>query len=501
VVALFAIGLAVYLFTANGHVQTADYAQEVWVSAAMAAGRGFAVDGLQPGGPGAPQVGRDGRAYAAHDLGSSLLLYPLAALLPDAHRNGLPTDRLLFLSAFLAPVVAALTVALFADLLLELGVTTRSVIVTSLLYAFGTLIWPFAHISFDVTPTALFVLLAVCFLARLHRKAIQLRWTSAAGVAMAWAVLIRIDAVVIALAMTVAILDRAWRERRQVARATTMVLAWALPVAGAVGVYLWYNWQRFGSVFDSGHNADPNAHLTGSVPLGVVGQLFSPGRGLLFFSPLVIVAAFGWRKLLHRNRLVAIASSTAIVGCILAHAALENWSGEDTWGPRYLVPVAALAVLPLGFVVDRIRTPPRPLALALATGTCSLLAVAVQVVGASTHYFFAKVGDVVRAGGLSLHQLYWSLDHAQILVQAKALGRGLAGHAPYVTVSQGGRAPERIAPVDWWWANDLMNDRHVAGTVLTLSLCLLVGMGASVVLGWAWHHEESGSGQYSNGSL
>lgn len=490
--ALFLGSLAGYVFTANGHVQTTDYYQEVAVASRMVSGHGFDLPGLEPAPAGGVRPGLEGKHYSAHDLGSSLLLAPLV-LVPGAHSNGLPTTLLLFLSTFLTPLFAAISVAIFADLLIELGVTIRSTIIASLMYAFGSLIWPFAHISFDVTFAATFVLLAVWGIARLDRPKLQHRWAIIASLALAWAIMIRVDAVVIAGALSVAVGYRAWRAQREGAKFAGLLVAWGVPMALGVGVNLWYNAQRFGSVFESGHAGDPNTQMNGSLLSGVAGQLLSPGRGLLWFSPLVVVALFGWRRLFLRNRLVAIASVCAFISVVFAHGKLGNWSGEDTWGPRYLVPVAALSLLPLGLVVDGLRRASATGRRALTSGATAVvtaMACFVQFVGASTEYFFGKITDRVESGGVAPHELYWDISHAQILLQARALYRGLRGHFPYLTVSHGGRAPDEFVPIDWWWVNELVIGRYPVGAVIGVTLCLVAAATAAAVLGATWTGER-----------
>jgi hypothetical protein len=490
--ALFLGSLAVYVFTANGHVQTTDYYQEVAVASRMVSGHGFDLPGVEPAPAGGIRPGLDGKNYSAHDLGSSLLLAPLA-LVPGTHRDGLPTTLLLFLSTFMTPLFAAASVPVFADLLMELGVTVRSTIIAALMYAFGSIIWPFAHISFDVTFAATFVLLAVWGIARLDRPRLQHRWAIIAGLALAWAIMIRVDAVVVAGALSVAVVYRAWRARREGEKFAGVLIAWGLPMALGACVNLWYNAQRFGSVFDSGHAGDPNTQMNGSLVSGVAGQLISPGRGLLWFSPLVVVACFGWRRLFRHNRLVTIASVCAFSSVVFVHGKLGNWSGEDTWGPRYLVPVAALSLLPLGLVVDGLRrasTTRRRVLHVGATAVITAGAFFVQSVGASTEYFFGKITDRVESGGVAPHELYWDISHAQILLQARALYRGLRGHFPYLTVSQGGRAPDEFVPVDWWWVNELVIGRYPIGAVIGATLCLVAAATAAAVLGAIWTGER-----------
>ena len=81
------------------------------------------------------------------------------------------------------------------------------------------------------------------------------------------------------------------------------MLAIGLPLLGWIAAIAWYNWFRFGSPTTPG---TPNpCYLT--APLNVLGLLFSPGKGLIFYSPLVVLGAIGLPRLWRRDRSLAAA--------------------------------------------------------------------------------------------------------------------------------------------------------------------------------------------------
>jgi len=375
-------------------------------------------------------------------------------------------------------------------LVADLGASSTSALAAGVLFAFASIAWPFAHISFDVTPTSLFLLLAFWCVTRIRRARNNVAWALAGGLSAGWAIMMRIDSAFPVIPITAAALYLAWTGRHRWHRAAGVVAAWTLPLVFAGGVYWWYNWLRFGSAFNSGHNGDPNTQLNGSLLGGFAGQLVSPGRGLIVFSPLVLLALLGWRRLWRIDPHVTLAAATAIIGALLVHARLANWSGEDTWGPRYLVPVAGLALVPLGHALDLLRQVPRQ-GLRASAGLLVAVAIGVQVVGASTAYYEAKVDDVVSSGNVTFHSLYWTPAHAQLYVDARDLYRGLSGDPPYLTVDRGGRAPAVEAPVDWWWANNLAAHRYEPLALITVPLCLLLAVASSVVLRRRWWNDGS----------
>ncbi len=472
-VALFLLTLSVYIGTGNGRMQTADWIEEVQVAISMASGHGFVDPGTPVRGGGVVR-GVHGSTFAAHDLGPSLLIFPLAATLP---RRWLPAA-----STLIDPVVSAISVLVFALILLELNIELSLTLCAAVLLAFASITWPFAHISFDVTPAACCLLIAMLGLTRQTTRLRPTGWCLVGGLGGAGAVVIRVDSAIPVLCIAgTGVLIAVTRSRRT-SGVFAQLAAWLIPLGLSAGTYLWYDWIRFGSVLNSGHSGDPNSAMNGSLTGGLTGELFSIGRGFIVFSPVVILAAFGWPRLVRTNAPVAAAAMLAFWAALLAHARIPNWSGEDTWGPRYLVPVAPLLLLPLGHALELVKQHAR--SLAAWTGVAVIVAVsfAVQVVGASTSYYEAKFGDEVASHGLSPHQIYWSPKHAQIFVDARDLYHGLEGLPPYLTVAHRGVAPLIEAPVDWWWSNDLATHRFEPLAKIGVTICAVVAAGSLVVL-------------------
>jgi hypothetical protein len=120
-------------------------------------------------------------------------------------------------------------------------------------------------------------------------------------------------------------------------------LAWfALPVLVWLVAEGFYNDTRTGSWTDTGRN-EP-ALFTWAAPFNFAGFLVSPGKGLLWYSPLVIVGLLGlWRMRLERPQLALALAGSLVMG-IAVVSTLAFWS-DGTWGPRYLVSIAWLPLL------------------------------------------------------------------------------------------------------------------------------------------------------------
>jgi hypothetical protein len=178
------------------------------------------------------------------------------------------------------------------------------------------------------------------------------RWPAAmlAGALLAWAATCEYPTSVAAAVLTLGALRRLGLRR---------VLAFS--VGGIVPLVLLgaYNDACFGSPFALGtaHEAyGPFADMVRQGLFGVSwptlgglgGLLFSPGRGLLVWIPLVVLAAFAsvaWPRS-PEGAGARFALAAAPVALLLVISGAPNWRGGWFPGPRYL-----LAVLPLVFVL------------------------------------------------------------------------------------------------------------------------------------------------------
>ncbi|MGH9456571.1 MAG: hypothetical protein ACRD2J_02910 [Thermoanaerobaculia bacterium] len=86
---------------------------------------------------------------------------------------------------------------------------------------------------------------------------------------------------------------------------------------------------------------------------GAIGLLVDAGHGLLWFAPLLTIAAAGW---VRRSRLVpadlSMAALLAFAGYYAVSAAWTGWDGGSCYGPRLLVPALPALIVPLVALFD-----------------------------------------------------------------------------------------------------------------------------------------------------
>ncbi|MEZ5316046.1 MAG: hypothetical protein R2752_01450 [Vicinamibacterales bacterium] len=289
-------------------------------------------------------------AFARDRQGHVRSAYPLLpALIAAVPATILQRTGVVDMDAPLAPnLIAALTAstltaaacALLCLALLRL-VTPRAAVATTMVLGLGTNYWALVSQTLWQHETVAFGL-ALALWAWL-RPADELRgatpWLGGLGLAMAGAARPQVTPLVVVLL--------AWFAARTSPRAVLRpALVVGLAGATVVATNLWWFGHPLGATprLEALH---PVVHgVAGSLSrtpwIGALGLLVSPSRGLLVFSPVVLVALAGvgplrgsdWQP---RWLLIALGVQFA------AYAAYTVWWAGHTWGPRYLLDLLPLA--------------------------------------------------------------------------------------------------------------------------------------------------------------
>ena len=151
------------------------------------------------------------------------------------------------------------------------------------------------------------------------------------------------------------------------------LVAFALPLAAFAALVLWHNAVRFGSVFNSGYSDEG---FTTPFYVGLYGLLFSTGKSVFLFSPIVLLGIPGLVWLWRRHRAEALLAGGVALITLVYYAPWWAWYGGWSWGPRFLVPALPFLVLPIGALLLERRWS-RPLAAGLA-----VVGIGVQILGA-----------------------------------------------------------------------------------------------------------------------
>lgn len=335
--------------------------------------------------------GRRGFTYSFYGAPASLLSMPLVwlGMLSDVP----PGEPSRFLFSLTSPILGALVAVVLFLFYIELGLGARQALIWTLVSAFTTLVWPVAESTFDNAQHVFFAISGV-YLGYLSAQR-KSRLLAAAG-GMVAGVLILYHEYFILVAPMLAIstlncgsgeepsrqaLGRMPESRSFCAKLLSDVcsdghalyatarsaicgpgkarqssvrfLLFLVGIATGVILSLVYNDVRFGSYFHTGklpresHRYPP---FFGNPLNGFLTLLFSPGKSVFLYSPPLILAFWGMRRLRRR----APQLTWAIVGVstilLLFISCIAFKGGDWCWGPRYLVVVLPLWALAFPFV-------------------------------------------------------------------------------------------------------------------------------------------------------
>lgn len=327
--------------------------------------------------------GINGGFYSKYGIAQSLAEIPLLALgdaLAALATSPLATVLALAVTMLVNPIVTALCVAAMFLLVFQVRPEPRGAALTAIVVGAASPLWPYAKTDFSEPLSALALLGAALFVLRARSREGLLTY-GLAGSCLAIALLAKLTNGFVLPAfglytLYVAVV-RGGGSRAIVAR----LVAWALPVGVGLGLMGLYNLARYGSLTDTGYHAED---LPFHAPLltGLQGLLVGPGKGVLWYCPLVALALLLWPTLVARHRAEALLALGIILPTLLVYATYPVWWGGICWGPRYLVPVLPFVLLPLLHLPDRW---PRALPWRRAVVAIIALSVLVQTLGVAVH--------------------------------------------------------------------------------------------------------------------
>jgi len=428
--------------------------------------------------------GLHGKTYAQYTLGQTTAMIPLyllgRRLAGLAHTNcasAVAPPIVLLTCKLLSPMLGALLAVLFYATARLLGYARRVALALTALLAFGTSLWPDVQSNLEHTMESLFLLAGAYAALRYtqakgeRRKAKEGRlWLVAMGLAAGLVFVTRVAGLIAIplFALYLVALHRHGVESRKskvesdttgdsaalsherlsaqrhlfrlstfdfrlLRRDLTLYAAGVLP---ALVINALYDVARFGKPLQ----VEPRGDASFGYPpwFGLPNLLLSPGKGLLWYTPalLLLVLAVGP----FRRRFPAPTLLFAILcgGYLLFYSNVNYWHGDPAWGPRYLYATLPYLILPLGEVFGRWRGYGRPRRAVLIGVLALSFLVQFSAVTVSYwrsfHYIFARYPDQIDRYSWGFNMNYfWAPEQSPVLLSLQGIAdiaRNLADGAP-----------------------------------------------------------------------
>lgn len=465
--AIVLLMLGIFGATAGGHTYSGDEEGYYQQAKAMSAGSYAFPLTEDVRYVSAWRFGRDGEATAGGGIGSPAVAVPLALIgrAAAAGQTGIQGDEVVrVFVGFTNSVVGALLVAVCFLLARQLGASRRDSLLLAVVIGVGTLVWTYAHqFLFSELLTALLVCAGA--LVAIRATASTAWWLGPLAGALAMgAVFARATAAPFVILIGLYLLATTWW-RRGWRAAITPIAGYALGAA-VMGVLLMVaNWWRYGDSSDVGYGQAP---FEMSVWDGLHGLLASPGKSVFIYAPVALVAlvALPW-SIRRRPAEVSLFLAIALTN-LLIFARFTGWSGDQAWGPRYMLIALPLFVLIAAPVISTAAW-----RAAIATAGCVGVVVATFGIAVNPLSWFGRAAaefgtewrDDVGAQA-HIHEIHFSLGSSQPVAHARLLPEAVDSTARFIDDPAGAdgrwaplpvRVDERMGwhaqpmQLDMWW--------------------------------------------------
>ncbi len=400
--------------------------------------------------PAQNSIGTSGDYYSKKSIGQSLAASPLYW----AGLHLLPAVGLVQITMLTNVLITALTGAMIFLLLIELGFSLRTGVAGSMAFGLGTSAWPYAKTFFGEPLAALCLLASFYLLVRGRQRRLSLERGAFAGLLFGLAVSSRAANLALAPGFIAYIIFIAHRNRRASGRNYRQTAGFVLTLLVVLLLLGEYNYTRFGSPLASGYTAQEG--FTAFLPTSLYGFLFSPGKSIFVYSPVLLLSLLGLPLFWRRFRAETLLIGWIAAAYVLVYGLWFMWWGGWSWGPRFLVPLLPFLILPLASLIDTISARGRWIRWSAAA--VILVSVGVQMAGVLVD-FNQYLADLL-AKGVPAEATIFDLRYWPVLGHLALARRGV---------------------LDMAWLGWGENGSYVAWPVVGL---LLVVMGCAVVTGF-----------------
>ena len=344
VLALF----GVYLLTMGGHSYSVD--GETYLAGTRALMHHTTV--LDPG----PDidavvirvVNKNGGWTTAAPIGTLLLFTPGAVVgSAVAHVFSGPSREEIFRLFYFSAngLMTALTAGVLVLLCRRLGASLRSAVLLAVVFGLGTWAWGHGQTDFSEPGTALMLTTAALCSVRwwkaptFRNAALVGFWAGCVGITRSSTLLF------IPVFLIAGLVGNGENAQSRLRSCGAFALGGVIPGL----LFAANSWLRFGSLLDSGY--PPMSYPT-PVHEGLFGLFLSSGKGLIWYAPVCVVSLFAVRQSYLANKRYAVTIAVVLAAHLAVYSRFFMWSGDNAYGPRYMVPVLPLLVALIAPVID-----------------------------------------------------------------------------------------------------------------------------------------------------
>ena len=220
---------------------------------------------------------------------------------------------------------------------------------------------------------------------KFHRQR-QTRWLWVAGTSLGFLFFAKIGEIVLFPFFAIYIILGFLRSEKLSTdlRPFLRLIFFLLPIACLVGIQAVWNYARYGDFTDIGLESiwgSPITYFSLSYVIdGLRLFLISPNKSIFIYSPPLLLLVPGWIAFFKERRNEAILFAAIILTSVLFFSSFWEPVQQGWWGPKYLVAITPLAILPINSLLKSNGHRWRALWYFLACLT-GLVGVGVQIAG------------------------------------------------------------------------------------------------------------------------
>lgn len=328
-------------------------------------------------------VGKDGRTYSPTGLGFTLAFLPAVAVtdifykiygITPVEKFPLENDWLILLTtSFINAFFGAMLGTILYKYLRELGLLHKQALFISFISIFATNLFAlskhtFAHMMFIV-----FTLLSFLMI-KIFSKTLKTKYLFFSGLFFGIMLITYNQTGILSILPLVIYYWLLFKLKINFSNMRLFIkhsLYFIIGLIPFILIYYWYENLRAWEYANLGYliSNRMTAPLTIIIE-GIYGQLFSPGRSIFIYSPIILIIVFFWfkiRKSVLPEFIIFLVFSVIYIiffslqssygGIDMGYAGL--WHGESSWGPRYLSPLLPFALLIIGDIFLQLRNKAR----------------------------------------------------------------------------------------------------------------------------------------------
>ncbi len=313
--------------------------------------------------PGVTETGRDGKRFSSYPIGQSLVVAPFYFISKKLNvlfspkkdsmtfdeirkwSNDIETETTRYLYVIPA-LFSALTCLLFYLFCFSMGFKRITCLISASIFAFCTMTWPYSKFLLSESTQTFFLLLTVYLLFLQRQNGFSIVLMIFAGLSFGMLNIIKPTFLILFPAIVVYWYYKNYENKRQALISGLLFFGLFMLI---FSIQIWYNSYRFSQASNFGYS---RGGFSSPFYTGLWGLLLSSGKSFFLYSPVTLLFFFSVKRFFKKFGLEAYLFCAIIILIIGTYANWNVWSGDMSWGPRFLLVLIPFFMIPSALIIE-----------------------------------------------------------------------------------------------------------------------------------------------------